>query len=302
MREATNFFRKGGFFRSIPSLSMQTFSFRYPPRRSQGDRWSLRSAFTFQTTVGPTSQPLATTDTNLEIGQASTLREHMWFQIIGYYGVQWLDLLLDFGMVCGAVLLYSTQRDRPEYLWSWIWVMADFLLIPRETYALLHNYSTSYDTLCRGLSALIGSYAYARMYCAFVDYKVSWKLHIFIAVSAVSSSLAFTFAVARHLTPGLFCPTFSVRGCHSIHCVRARYAHEIHRCDLLIPVLMISLSLLPMRSLASNTFPILRDETFAISSYTLGKYIGPFYVPYGTSLRASRSFPWCSLSWCAPTT
>lgn len=220
--------------------------------------------------------------TNLEIGQASALREHMWLQIIGYYGVQWLDLLLDVCMACGAVLLYSTQRDRPEYLWLLIWVMADFLSIPRETYALLHNYPTSYDTLCRGLSALISTYAYARMYCAFVDHKVNWKLHLFIAVSAISSSLAFTFDVGEApdawlILPYVFLTAVVIPRIVIERIMRTKYADAI----LLIPVLMIGLF-----ALANEipgvlyTVPMFRHRALTLFSFTLGKQIGPFYIPY----------------------
>ena len=55
---------------------------------------------------------------NLILGQKDSLREHMWYSLMGNRATEWLDDLVNVCLLFGALLLYSTQRDRTEYLFS----------------------------------------------------------------------------------------------------------------------------------------------------------------------------------------
>jgi sigma-B regulation protein RsbU (phosphoserine phosphatase) len=223
---------------------------------------------------------------NLTIGQASALRNLMWLEIIGGRAVEWLDLLLNFCMLLGGILLYSTQRNRTEYFWLCIWSMTWFLLLPSATYGLLHAYPAGYDLILSGMFGVIGPYAYARMYCAFVEHRVDWKLQFFLAITSVVTCCANLATYVPLLAkvpfnllsgPLVLLTSVVIPLIVLAHVRRNGYSEAV----LLVPVLLIGIYFLTSQiAFALTTVPIFRDRAFMLVSLTLGKQIGPVNIPY----------------------
>jgi hypothetical protein len=125
----------------------------------------------------------------LTFGQMGAMREHMWFHIYGDSVLSWLDDLVTLGMMCGALLLYSTQRDRPEYLWLFLWVAATIPSTVLQLYELLHTFPYSWhfiDVLYSVVPYFVG-----RTYCAFAGHRVGWKLTSYLVLTGFLLAYAY---------------------------------------------------------------------------------------------------------------
>ena len=97
--------------------------------------------------------------TNLTLGMESTLREHAWFSIITGHALEWLDYLLNICLLLGGVMLYSTQRNRPEYLWLSLWTVAWLSTAPLALHSLFHTYPLVWHALDASFLCFLGLYS-----------------------------------------------------------------------------------------------------------------------------------------------
>lgn len=121
---------------------------------------------------------------NLTFGQKEGMLEHMWYWIVGSKALEWVDDLVTVGMMFGALLLYSTQRNRPEYLWLFLWTAIGVPSTLLWLYSLRHTFPLRWHIV----DVLYGllPYLIARTYCAFVGYRIGWKLNLFLIVAGLA--------------------------------------------------------------------------------------------------------------------
>ena len=122
---------------------------------------------------------------NLKVGQLDVLREHMWYAILTDYSFTWIDDLLDLSILAGALLLYSTQRQRSEYLWLALFIVATTPFMIREVFLQFHGMSQSWATLSGSLWVL-WPYFEGRMYCAFARHRPGWRLQTYLVLACVA--------------------------------------------------------------------------------------------------------------------
>jgi hypothetical protein len=122
----------------------------------------------------------------LTFGQIDALSEHMWYWIYGPEMLTWLDYLLNLALTLGALLLYSTQRDRPEYLWLFLSGLVAFPGDILQILALRHTFPSAWHFLDVINAASV--YFAARMYCTFAGHKLGWKLNTFLAFLCVDQA------------------------------------------------------------------------------------------------------------------
>jgi hypothetical protein len=120
----------------------------------------------------------------LTLGQMEGMREHMWYWILGPHALQCIDLLITLAMMAGALLLYSTQRDRPEYLWLFLCFGTSVPSALLWWYSRLYSFPMRWHLvdLLNGLEP----YLIARMYCAFVGHRIGWKLNLFLIAAGLA--------------------------------------------------------------------------------------------------------------------
>jgi phosphoserine phosphatase RsbU/P len=118
---------------------------------------------------------------NLTFGQFDGMREHMWYWLAGSKALEWLDDMVIVGMMVGALLLYSTQRNRPEYLWLFLWTAIEIPPIALWLYSLRHTFPLRWHIV----DALFAFFPYlmARTYCSFVGHRIGWKLNLFLILA-----------------------------------------------------------------------------------------------------------------------
>ncbi len=121
---------------------------------------------------------------NLTFGQMEGMREHMWYWIVGSKALEWVDDLITVGMMFGALLLYSTQRNRPEYLWLFLWTAIGVPSTLLWLYSLRHTFPLRWHIV----DVLYGllPYLMAKTYCAFVGHRIGWKLNYFLIVAGLA--------------------------------------------------------------------------------------------------------------------
>jgi hypothetical protein len=124
-------------------------------------------------------------DWKLALGEDEGLAENTWLQTIGESLLWWLGDLTLIGLMLGALLLYSAQRRRTEYLWLFLWGLASLLPLPLNLFSMLHTFPASLNILI-GLSDLFSTYFMARMYLAFIDRPIGWRLHVYLVFASVT--------------------------------------------------------------------------------------------------------------------
>jgi hypothetical protein len=126
---------------------------------------------------------------NLTLGQENTLYENDWLSVIGENALNWADNLLLFALGIVALVLFSAQRHRTEYLWI---VGLAAIRIPQFVFNAV---STLYDIpaawqIVSG-SVLIASPLFVTsMYFAFVRQRIGWKFRIFLVIAGILNVLA----------------------------------------------------------------------------------------------------------------
>jgi hypothetical protein len=223
--------------------------------------------------------------TNLTLGMESTLREHAWFSIITGHALEWLDYALNICLLLGGVMLYSTQRNRPEYLWLSLWAVAWLSMAPLALYSLFHTYPKVWHALDTSILCFLGLYSVTRMYSAFVGHQVGWLLRAYVAVAAIcayvaniawmmelSINVGLLFTVPLVLFFSVVIPFIVVRGVR-----RATIAERL----LLLPVFLIGMYLL-IRNIAwlMIQIPVIHDRALRFLSLASGTQVGPFYADY----------------------
>jgi phosphoserine phosphatase RsbU/P len=126
---------------------------------------------------------------NLTFGQMEGMREHMWYWIAGSKALEWVDDLVTVGMMFGALLLYSTQRNRREYLWLFLWTAVGVPSTLLWLYSLRHTFPLRWH-IVDVLYGLV-PYLMARTYCAFVGHRIGWKLNLFLIVAGLARVYAY---------------------------------------------------------------------------------------------------------------
>ena len=224
---------------------------------------------------------------NLTLGMESALREHVWFSIITGHALDWLDDLLNICLLLGGVLLYSTQRNRPEYLWLSLWTLAWLSTAPLDLYSRFRTFPLIWHALDASILCFLGLYSVTRMYCAFVDHQVGWGLRLYVVVAAICAylaNIAFLFGLNLGVQllatlPLVFLfsvviPFIVVRGMR-----RGRSAERL----LLLPVLLIGVYFVITDSAELvMQIPAVRDRVLRFIPLAFGSHVGPFYLGYNS--------------------
>ena len=123
--------------------------------------------------------------TNIALGQESIYRDHIQLRSLGNGLFYWLAGFVNLCLCVAALLLFSAQRHRREYLWLFLFATANFLY-RGIGYIGLSLFSESAHTL-RALDPFYGvaeMYLSILMYFAFVRQRPGWRIQTYlIAVS-----------------------------------------------------------------------------------------------------------------------
>jgi stage II sporulation SpoE-like protein len=123
----------------------------------------------------------------LRFGPEAVLRNEKWLNAIGANASDRLDELVDFGMLLGALLLFSTQRKHMEYLWLSLWVLCQIPGVVLNDLTLFGHPIMPMHWILLDEFASFWPYLMARMYCAFVGHRVGWKLNLFLGIACLAS-------------------------------------------------------------------------------------------------------------------
>ncbi len=141
-------------------------------------------------------------DWKLALGEDWGLEQHAWLQIIGEESVGWLNDCILLCLLLGALLLYSAQRERVEYLWLALADAAMLLPIPLQLYSLSHPFP-AYWHIVNALSALAIPYLLGRMYLAFVAWPLGWRLHVFLVMTGTALAAVDLLRLRASLNVGM---------------------------------------------------------------------------------------------------
>lgn len=228
------------------------------------------------------------TTSQLTIGQTGALHEHMWYWAFGNGAFNWLDDLVNLGMLLGSALLYSTQRDRHEYLWLFLWIA---IAIPAMFLVLYSSFNTF--PLHLGILLVVTSaapYFYARMYCAFVGHSVGWKLQLYLGLTCIGQGyylfMASMFGAISQLgsaiteAPAILLELVILP---SIIIVDIRRGNR-ETGFLLIPLLITGVQHFCSASCyAFLLIPPFRDRAWKLLQIVSGTTAGPFQISYSTA-------------------
>jgi hypothetical protein len=221
--------------------------------------------------------------TNLTIGQAGVLREHIWLQTIGENALAVLSAIIGAGLTLGALFLYTSQRSQREYLWLFLLGLAGLIPVPLRLYGLFHPFSARWY-IVYALASLVTPYLVTRMYFAFVRQSIGWRFQlflIFVCVTKAYGDLEQTLGnlqLAQWLiwsAPAIVLTTVILPVVLLIHLRRGNRESGI----LLIPALLSSLYFYAnMGSLLLVQIPALRNTFWGIYRLTERIVVGPFFI------------------------
>ncbi len=119
--------------------------------------------------------------TNIALAQESVFREHLQLRSIGSSLVYWLAGFVDLCLGLAALLLFSAQRHRREYLWLFLFATVNFLyrgigsiclvFLPESAHTLNELFP---------LFLVAEMYFSTLMYFAFVRQPPGWRIQIYL--------------------------------------------------------------------------------------------------------------------------
>ena len=224
--------------------------------------------------------------TNIIFGETNSLREHMWYSILRGNSMLWLDVLASSCMLLGAALLYSTQQDRNEYLWLFLWILSG---MPSAIFAVLSGfraYPMSWH-MVDVLSALTWAFLVARMYCAFVGHRIGWKLNLYAVLCGILGAFANWAVFFRGIPPaekGLAWIPFGLLLLVILPVIMIRSLGPKNRAEglLILPLLLAGITNFGFNAcLAATSIPAIRSSAWKMTSILSGTTVGPFMIDYG---------------------
>jgi phosphoserine phosphatase RsbU/P len=132
---------------------------------------------------------------NLILGQQEALRDHSWIFAVGNGLLPFLDGLISLGLGIAAILLYSAQSRRKEYLWLSLFCACDVLRNSQLLALFLHNVPVSWQGIYLLIYCVTGMSSIL-MYLTFIG-QVNRRL--LVLISAVAS-LLWAYALTDQLS------------------------------------------------------------------------------------------------------
>lgn len=126
--------------------------------------------------------------TNLSIGQYETLQHENWLDLMGGQAVRWIDRLSLIGLGVLALVMFSGQRGRDEYLWIAALGALTLVELPVPTLITFRNIPEYWDLLS-DIPRVATPYIWAALYFSFVGHRVTWRWKIFLAFAGVCNAL-----------------------------------------------------------------------------------------------------------------
>jgi hypothetical protein len=222
----------------------------------------------------------------LTFGQQEGMREHMWYWMVGGSVMDWLDDLIGWGIMLGALLLYSTQRKRPEYLWLFLWLAVEIPYILLALYGLFHTFPLYWYVVVNG-PGILWPYFMARTFCAFASHRIGWKLNLFLVLTFLS--LAFNLGSTFFPVQSLYFELFyyvpiSLLGLVVLPWILIADIRRGRRetAFLLVPLLLRSLWFAGVAvGYILLQFPGLRDKAYAFLGHWIYAQFGGLFIPFG---------------------
>ncbi len=224
-------------------------------------------------------------DWKLSLGAGWSLQENAWLEIIGEKAVGWLEDCIFLCLVLGALLLYSAQRERTEYLWLALYGLAALVPVPLSIYSLFHPFPAYWhliDVLCN----LVAPYLIARMYLAFVDWIPGWRLNVYLVIACIANALEgfnyFEGSVTAATYTLLYVPYLLLESV-VLPVILIRQFRRGNRDGgiLLLPLLLYSLvDYAGLAGLALSQISAYRNPALSLLNLVWRIHVGPFFISF----------------------
>ena len=121
---------------------------------------------------------------NLVIGDESALSDHVWLTTIGDHLLEWFYQLAGLGLGIIALALFAAQRRQQEYLWIFLFFLANALHSPFQFYLLFHTLPSwsAYVNACFDFATIA---LLTIMFIAFLRTRVKLWLQVVLALAVL---------------------------------------------------------------------------------------------------------------------
>jgi len=226
--------------------------------------------------------------TNLHLGQQSALRDRVWLDIVGANALSWFFRLSGLALGIVALALFFAQPRQREYLWLFIWTLANALLTPLQLYRLFHTIPAAWEFLNQSLDAIQLIFL-TLMYFAFLHTRLSWWTRAMLALVGVSSIVAAVssttgsgswFTVFLVSTPAAALLAGVIPGVLIAHTRRGNREARI----LLVPALLLALTIyLNLVVFLASQVPSLTRLSYLVAMAVSTVNIGPIALTVNTA-------------------
>jgi len=218
---------------------------------------------------------------NLFLGQRSALRDRVWIDIIGNNALSWLYRLFGLALGIVALTLFAAQPRQREYLWLFLWTLANALLTPLQLVRLFHTLPAAWEFLNQSIEAIELIFV-TLMYFAFLRTRLSrWTRAMLglVVVGAFAAAVASTSGAGSWLTVLLYSTPQAallagvIPGVLIAHTRRGNREAGI----LLVPALLLSLTVYfnLVVFMAAQVPPLIR-LSYVVAMAVSTMNIGPF--------------------------
>lgn len=127
--------------------------------------------------------------TNLELGQFDTLYREDWLAAVSENMGTWLDDLLVLGLGIVALVLFSAQRSRKEYLWIVAVCALELCNAPLPLISPFINLPIHWEFL-NDLLRVFPPYLWGSLYFSFIGQRVGWGWRMVFICTGITNALA----------------------------------------------------------------------------------------------------------------
>lgn len=127
--------------------------------------------------------------TNLELGQFDTLYREDWLAAVSENMGTWLDDLLVLGLGLVALVLFSAQRSRKEYLWIVAVCALELCNAPLPLISPFINLPIHWEFFS-DLLRVFPPYLWGSLYFSFIGQRVGWGWRMVFICTGITNALA----------------------------------------------------------------------------------------------------------------
>jgi stage II sporulation SpoE-like protein len=226
---------------------------------------------------------------SLTLGQEALLRQGFWLSMLGGYAVDWTWAVIVFAVSLLALMLYTAQRERIEYLWAFLLGIAEVAAVLTGFVFSVHNFPLA-GLIPIDLLEISTNFLLIFVYFGFVRERISRRVWIYLAAANLLVALDQIFyLLGRHSSSAILQPIVAdiVSELIPLFFIPAVLIESIRRGNREARILLVALGLSTLydypryAAILLQQIPAAKASASAFQSRLDNLHAGPLALPIG---------------------